>query len=347
MAEVAPREWHSVLDDSVTRIMSGDDLSRDAARSLARAAGRDQVAALAAAASRVREKYRGRRASLCALVNAKCGACSEDCAFCAQSARYPAEVEAYGFLGEDEIVRRARELEATGCDHVGVVMSGRGPADAELKAVCRAAERIRKETRLNVCCSLGIVAAVQVRALKDAGVKRYNHNLETSEAHFPKVCTTHRWKDRYESALAIKRGGLELCCGGILGLGESPEDRLDLAFSLRELEPDSVPVNLLNPRPGTPLGDAGILTALEAVKYVAVFRLVLPRKIVKLAGGREVVLRSMQASALLAGADGIIVGGYLTTSGQSAETDLEMLRDCGFERGETEGGAKRADGEDT
>lgn len=322
------------VDDVVTRIISGGDIERAEARALADRTDPAEVAEISAAAARIQRHFRGRRASLCALVNAKCGACSEDCAFCAQSAGHESGPETYGLLPEDEIVRRAKDLQATGADHVGIVASGRGPTGEELAAVCRAAERIRRDTSLTVCCSLGLIDETQARSLKDAGVKRYNHNLETSEEFFPRVCTSHAWRDRYATAEAVKRGGLELCCGGILGLGETPDDRLDLAFSLKELEPDSVPVNLLNPRPGTPLGDAAVTPALEAVKFIALFRMILPRGIVKLAGGREVALRGLQATALMGGADGMIVGGYLTTPGQALEADHQLLRDCGYEKGE-------------
>jgi biotin synthase len=233
-------------------------------------------------------------------------------------------------MSADEIVTRATELSASGADHICLVQSGRGPSSADLDVICEAAERISNDTPMAVCASLGLLDGEAARRLKAAGVARYNHNLETVEGLYSKICRTHTWRQRRDTVLAARRAGMQVCCGGIIGLGETMEERIGLAFALKELGPELVPINLLNPRPGTALAGQAALSSLEAIKAIAIFRLVMPRSTIKAAGGREAVLRGLQAAALLAGADGLIVGGYLTTQGAELAQDLQMVEDCGF-----------------
>ena len=230
----------------------------------------------------------------------------------------------------EAIAERATALEPAGASHVCLVASGRGPDAEDLATVCAAATRIRRATAMQVCACLGLLTADQAARLRDAGVVRVNHNLESSARFYPFICTTHGWEERYETAVVVRRAGLELCSGGILGLGETDGDRLSLLLALRDLDPTVVPINILNPRPGTPLGDAVPPTPLEAVKWLALARLALPGAAIKLAGGRESGLRSLQGLALLAGANGLIIGGYLTTGGRPVTEDRALLRDCGF-----------------
>lgn len=319
------------IEEAAARVSGGGDIDRALALDLAGAASAAEILHLAAAASRVRTKYRGKRAELCALISAKSGACSEDCSFCAQSGRAGGNIPVYGLMSVDDIVARAARLSASKADHICLVMSGRGPFPAELDVICEAAERIGRDMPMTVCASLGLLDDSAAARLRAAGVARYNHNLETSESFFPRICRTHTWAARRETALAARRAGMQLCCGGILGLGESLEDRVALAFALKELNPELVPINLLNPRPGTELAGRPALSPLEGIKMIALFRLILPRSTIKAAGGREAVLRGLQATAMLAGADGIIVSGYLTTDGRELEQDLQMIADCGFE----------------
>jgi biotin synthase len=287
---------------------------------------------LIAEGARIRAR-RPRNAELCGLINARSGGCPEDCAFCAQSAAAAAGPAVYPLLPASAMVRRAEDLVRSGASHVCLVMSGRGPSDADLDRICQAARRIRDLTGVSVCASLGLINPAAAARLKAAGVSRYNHNLETARSFFPRICTTHRWEDRRRTALAVREAGLELCCGGIVGMGESEAQRDELAAQLAELDPDVVPLNFLNPRPGTPLAGAAPLRPLDALREVARFRLALPRAALKLAGGRELALRALQATALLGGADGLIVGGYLTTAGRPVADDLRMLADCGLPPG--------------
>ncbi len=297
------------------------------------AAGAEQpadIVGVAAAALEVLEASGPRTADLCGLASARTGACPEDCAWCAQAARYRTGSPVHAMRSTGDLLDRAREVEAAGAARVCLVTSGRGPTDADLEAVCRAAAVIRRKTRLGVCACLGTLGETGLKRLRDTGISRYNHNLESSERFFPSVCRTHGWQERYETAVTVRRAGLELCSGGILGLGESVEDRIDLLLSLRALAPAVVPVNFLDPRPGTPLAARPRTAPLTAILWIALTRLVLPRAVIKVAGGRESVLRGLQGLALLAGADGLIVGGYLTTPGRPAADDRRMAGDCGF-----------------
>lgn len=285
------------------------------------------VPQLVALAHRVRLAYCGPGVELESLLNAKSGGCSEDCAFCAQAARYPSPIPVYRFLDTARVVEAARRAEAAGASHYCLVAAVRGPNARLMDEVLEAVAAIRAATRLKVSCSLGLLTPAQAAQLAAAGVAMYNHNLETCRAFFPRICTTHTYDDRVQTCQYAKAAGMQLCCGGILGLGETPRQRVELAFELRALDPDEIPINFLNPRPGTPLADQPLLAPLEALRALAVFRLVFPDKLLRYAGGREVVLRDLQALGLLAGVNGLILGDYLTTTGRPPSADLQMLAD--------------------
>jgi len=230
-------------------------------------------------------------------------------------------------MAAERILKAARQAEKMGAMDFCIVISAKGPTPRIFGKVLEAVDLLLKETNLKVGCSLGDLTEEQAFTLKDHGVWRYNHNLETCRSYFSNICTTHTYDDRLKTALLVKKTGMHLCCGGILGLGESLRQRLELAFELRELDPTWVPINFLNPRPGTPFADLPTVPAFEAVKIISIFRLILPDKILMTAGGREVTLRDLQSIGLMAGANAMILGNYLTTPGRSPEEDLRMLDD--------------------
>ena len=285
---------------------------------------------LAAVANRVREEFNGNEIDLCSLLNAKSGRCPEDCGFCAQSAHYKTEALVYPMMDTNRIVEEAEKAQRKGTGRFCLITSGRELNDEEFETILRALDRIRRETTLDLDCSLGTLSEERAEALKKVGVTRYNHNLETAESHFPQICSTHSFRDRVKTIEVLKEQGFSICCGGIIGLGESPPQRLELAFSLRQLGIDCIPFNILNPRPGTPLEHSESIPPMEIIKTISLFRLILPKGTIKIAGGREANLRDLQSLALLAGANGLIVGNYLTTPGRNAEDDFRMIKDLGF-----------------
>jgi len=281
-------------------------------------------------AHRVRVTWMGAAVEVESIVSAKTGGCPEDCTFCSQSARHDAGVDREPMLEMDDLVRRARRTRELGGTEFCIVVAVRGPSERLLQSVMDACRAIRAEVAIEVAASLGILAEGQAERLAAAGVHRYNHNLEAGPRFFPTVCTTHTFEDRVETCRRVRAAGMEVCSGGIFGMGETWADRLDLAFWLRDLEVGEIPCNFLNPRPGTPLGQRELLAPMEALRCVAIFRCVNPSAVLRYAGGREVVLRDLQAYGMLAGANGLIVGDYLTTGGRSAEADLSMLADLGM-----------------
>ncbi len=272
-------------------------------------------------------KYKGDGVFLRSIISAQTGNCPEDCSFCSQSAHFDTEVQAHPLMAAERILKAARQAEKMGAMDFCIVISAKGPTPRIFSQVLEAVDLLLSETNLKVGCSLGDLTEEQAYTLRDHGVWRYNHNLETCRSYFPNVCTTHTYDDRLKTALLVKQTGMHLCCGGILGMGESVEQRLELAFELRELNPTWVPINFLNPRPGTPFAGRPTVHPLEAVKTISIFRLILPDKILMTAGGREVTLRDLQSMGLMAGANAMILGNYLTTPGRSPEEDLRMLDD--------------------
>lgn len=309
------------------------------------AAGPDELLALLDAAFTVRRHHWGRRVSLHVLENAKLGACPEDCGFCSQSSHHESPGGEAPISSVDDLVAGARRAHAARAKRYCMVTATRGPSARDLDVICEAATRIHAEVGdLELCASLGILTEAKAQRLRAAGVDRFNHNLETSERHYGKVVTTHTWADRVATVQHARNAGMETCCGGIVGLGESEEDLLDLAFSLRELDVDSVPVNFLDARPGTPLAGYPLVEPAFALRSLCMFRLVHPRTDLRVAGGREITLRALQAFALYP-ANSIFTHGYLTTGGATAHSDHQMIRDAGFELENASGEAMPADPE--
>lgn len=291
----------------------------------------EHVPELLGLADEVRSLYCGNGIAVEVLYNAKKGGCSEDCNFCSQSARYATDVEPERLSTVDEFVAAAREAHARGAGEFCIVVAVRGPSERLLTRVCEAVVQIKRELPLTVAVSLGILTEAHVERLAQAGVDKVNHNLESSRRYFPQVCTTHTYDERWETCLRVKRLELELCCGGIIGMGEDVGDRIDFLTALQELAPQEVPINFLNPRPGTPFGLRPLLDPVEALRFVAMARLALPSALVRFAGGREVTLKALQDVGMRGGASGIVLGNYLTTEGRSDADDFAMLDRLGFE----------------
>lgn len=295
-----------------------------------------QVPALIALAHQVRLAHAGPGVELESIISAKTGGCAEDCAFCSQSRHWPSPVRPEPFMDIPEMVASAQRAEALGASEFCIVLAVRGPDERIMTQVLAAVDAVHQATSMHVACSLGLLQPGQVQALAAAGVHRYNHNMEAARSYFPAICSTHTWEDRRDTCRMVVEAGMELCSGGIVGMGESLHQRVELAFELADLGPREVPINFLNPRPGTPLAAQAPLPALEAIKMIALFRLVMPDVVLRPAGGREVILRDLQALGMLAGANALIVGNYLTTLGRSIEDDLAMLADLGMPVGRLE-----------
>jgi biotin synthase len=309
----------SLLDDR--RLLTDDELA-------ALAALPDHaVPSLAALAHEVRLSWCGPEVEVEGILSVKTGGCSEDCHFCSQSSRFESPVQATPFLDLDEVLAAARETAVLGASEFCIVLAVRGPDERLLQRILDVVPVVRAQTGLNVAVSAGILTADQARRLAEGGVHRYNHNLETARSHFARIATTHTWEERYETCVLARQAGMELCSGVLLGMGESDAQRLELVGQLRTLDPDEVPINFLNPRPGTPLADSPLVQPLDAIRWIALFRLGLPRTILRYAGGREITLRELQSLGMTSGINALIVGNYLTTLGRSPDEDLRMLSD--------------------
>ncbi len=309
----------ALLDEH--RLLSGPELSDLAVLP-------DQwVTSLAALAHQVRLTWCGPGVEVEGILSAKTGGCPEDCHFCAQSSRFSTPVQATPFLDPDEVLRAAEETRAAGASEFCIVLAVRGPDERTMQRILELVPLVRERTGLNVAVSAGLLTEEQARRLAAGGVHRYNHNLETSRSFFPNVVTTHTWEEREATCRLVREHGMELCCGALVGMGETDEQRVELIVELQELDPTEVPLNFLNPRPGTPLGDARPVAAWDAIRWIALFRLGLPGVILRYAGGREVTLRELQSMGMTSGINALIVGNYLTTLGRSPEEDLQMLSD--------------------
>lgn len=291
----------------------------------------ENVPELLELADEVRTAYCGSGIAVEVLYNAKKGGCSEDCNFCSQSARFASDVDAEPLSSVEGFLEAARDAHARGAGELCIVVAVRGPSTKLLERVCTAVKLIKEQYPLTVAVSLGILREDQLEKLVEAGVDKVNHNLESSRRYFPSVCTTHSYEERWQTCLLVKRFNLELCCGGIIGMGETVEDRIDFLTTLQELQPEEVPVNFLNPRPGTPFGDRSLLDPTEALRFVAMARLALPSALIRFAGGREVTLQGLQDLGMRSGASGLVLGNYLTTSGRQDQDDFAMLERLGFE----------------
>lgn len=291
------------------------------------ALGDSTVPALAALAHEVRLARMGPEVEVEGILSAKTGGCPEDCHFCSQSSRFETPVLATPFLDTEEVLAAARETADLGASEFCIVLAVRGPDERTMSRLLELVPMIRDQVGINVAVSAGILSEDQARRLAEGGVHRYNHNLETSRSHFPRIVTTHSWEERYETCQLVHRYGMELCCGVLLGMGETIDQRIELLGELREVHPAEVPINFLNPRPGTPLERVELVEPMEAIRWIALFRLALPEVILRYAGGREVTLRELQALGLTSGINALIVGNYLTTLGRSPDEDLQMLED--------------------
>lgn len=309
------------------KVLDGQEVTRVEAEFLISVPDEDTML-LCAMADKIRQKFEGDAVDCCAIINGRSGKCSENCKFCAQSAHWRTGVKEYPLLSEEEFFSAARKAKEAGAVRFSIVTSGRGQSKADdFENICRALRRIRNELHMEVCASLGILTLEQAQALKAAGATRFHSNLETSASHFPDICTSHTYEDKFATIKNAQAAGLRVCSGGIFGLGETPAQRVEMAFTLKELGIDSVPLNLLTQIPGTPFEKNAPLPPLEILRAFATFRFILPRAQIRTAGGREVNLRDLQALALNGGASGIMIGGYLTTEGRGTQRDMEMLRD--------------------
>lgn len=320
-----------LMGNLAERIMAGHVLSEDEAIRLMNVQGTDRFA-LFLAASRVKEHYVGNRVSLCSIINAKSGRCPENCAFCAQSAHHESDVPVYPLVDEESLVAGAREAEKNGSICYGIVTSGTTITKGEeLDRICRALTKIRQETAIDPSCSLGLLDEKTALILKQAGAATYHHNLETARSFFPNICTTHDYEEDVRTVRAAKNAGMTVCSGGIFGLGESPAQRVEMALTLRELDVDSVPLNFLNPIEGTRLAGSNLISPQECLVTIAIYRLLLPAKMITVCGGRERNLRDLQSWMFFAGASGTMIGNYLTTTGRNSADDWQMLHDLELE----------------
>lgn len=324
-ARAASPDWNALA----RRVLAGEPISPEAALAVLRAPD-EELLSLLAAAYEVRRAHFGKTVQLYFLINAKSGLCPEDCHYCSQSSISTAPVERYPYLSKSELLDGARRAsEAQACTYC-IVGSGRGPTDRELDQVVDAVKAIKSELPLRVCCCLGILKDGQAERLKEAGVDRFNHNLNTSDTHHENICSTHTYEDRVRTVEQVKAAGISPCSGGIIGMGERDEDVVSLAFKLREMEVESIPINFLHPIEGTPFTQIWTLNPRYCLKALAMFRFVNPTREIRIAGGRELHLRSLQAMGLYA-ANSLFVSDYLTTKGQTAEDDFRMIEDLGFE----------------
>ena len=320
MARTLIRQAEVALLDERRRL-TADELAALAAL------GAEHTPALTALAHQVRLEWCGPEVEVEGILSAKTGGCPEDCHFCSQSSAFDTPVKATPFLDTEEVLAAARETAEVGASEFCIVLAVKGPDERTLERILELVPIVRDETGLNIAVSAGILSKEQAERLAEGGVHRYNHNLETAKSFFPKVATTHTWEERWDTCQLVKDNGMELCCGALLGMGETDAQRLELLGQLVELDPTEVPLNFLNPRPGTPLQIRKPVSAMEALKWIALFRLALPSVILRYAGGREITLRELQVMGMTSGINALIVGNYLTTLGRSADEDLQMLDD--------------------
>ena len=315
------------IKEAATRVLSGDDISIEEAKRLLNS---NHIDSLIRCSNTITRRFNGDLVDVETLVNAKSGACPEDCSFCAQSSHYKTGINKYDLLPEETILKQAQKAKESGANSFCLVCAYRSPPKEDFEQICKTITEIKKKVKIDVNVSLGFVTREMARRLKSVGVKRYNHNLETAESYFSQICKTHDFYDRVKTAKIVVDEGLELCCGGIIGMGESPAQRLELAFSIKSLRPNEVPINLLIARKGTPLEGLNPLDPIDAIKTIAVWRFIMPKTILKIAGGREIHLKDKERIALKAGANGIITGGYLTTGGNRSTTDIAMIKEIGL-----------------
>ena len=316
-----------LIDFCMNKVISGESISFEEAGKLLCS---QDILSLAYSANVITRKFNGDSIDVESLLNAKSGKCPEDCSFCAQSSFYNTKISKYPLLPKQVVIVRAKEAERQGASSFCLVCAYRSPPEEEFRQICDTIEALKKEVSIDINASLGFMTSERARKLKSLGIKRYNHNLEASDSFFSQICKTHDFADRVKTAKIVKESGLELCCGGIIGMGETVKQRLELAFALAALNPDEVPINILIPNEGTPMAQIDTITPEEAIRTIAVWRFIMPKVILKLAGGREVHFSDNGRTALRAGANGIISGGYLTTGGNEMSNDLNMIHEIGI-----------------
>ncbi|WP_244552243.1 biotin synthase BioB [Paenibacillus sp. ov031] len=318
-------EWSSL----VNRALNGECLTMEEGLAVLEASD-DEVLPLMQAAFQVRQYFYGKKVKLNMIINAKSGFCPEDCGYCSQSIVSTAPIQKYSLLDKETLLAGAHEAMERKAGTYCIVASGKGPTNKELDQVVEAVKEIRETMPLKICACLGILKDGQAERLAEAGVHRYNHNLNTSKANYPSITTTHTYDQRIETVEKVKAYGMSPCSGVIIGMGESNQEIVEMALALRKLDADSIPINFLNAIPGTPLEGAGRTPAMKALKVLALFRLICPSKEIRVAGGREINLRTLQPLSLYA-ANSLFVGDYLTTAGQEISNDHQMIEDLGFE----------------
>jgi biotin synthase len=315
------------------RVLGGGEITPAEGQCLFNLESREAIFDLLAWANRIREHFKGNKIHLCSIVNVKAGGCSEDCRFCAQSASYETNSPHHGLVKRDEVLAAAKEAKSNGVTALGLVAAWRGLEEGPvLEQICRELEELKQSGQARPDASLGMIKNQKVAdRLRQSGLECYNHNLETSRRFFGQVCTTHTYEERVQTIRHLKQAGIKICSGGILGMGETREDRCELAFALKALGVHIVPMNFLNPIAGTPFAQREPLPPLEILKSIACFRLILPKQEITVAGGRTVNLRDLQSLIFMAGASGLMVGNYLTTPNQPVEKDLQMIKDLGLD----------------
>ncbi len=324
---------HEKLSGLGRKVLAGGKLDRPEGEWLFSLESKADIVDLMSWANRIREHFKGNKVHLCSIVNVKAGGCSENCKFCSQSAAYQTESPRYGLVDLPPVVTAAEEAKANGVTALGLVAAWRGLDEGPvLDEICNRLSELKATGQARPDASLGIIKNPRVaQRLREAGLECYNHNLESSRRFFPEVCSTHTFEERVQTIQHLKAAGIKICSGGIIGMGVTAEDRCDLAFNLREVGANIVPINILNPIPGTPFGDRPALDPMEVLKTIACFRFILPRQEIMIAGGRTVNLRDLQSMIFMAGASALMVGNYLTTLNQPVEKDLQMLKDLGLD----------------
>lgn len=321
--------WHNFLQQLEKQLLAQKELTQEQAVTLTNIPD-EFVAKLSLLADKVRQLFHQNKVDLCAIINARSGRCTEDCKFCAQASRYQTNVPTYPMKPAAEIVAAAQQAEANGAQRFCIVTSGQALNEEEFQTALTAIKMIKKKTKLKRCASLGQLSKKRALQLKEAGLNRYHHNIETAPSFFSQICTTHSFDTKLETIKHLKTASIETCVGGIVNLGETPVQRVEMAFTLKKINPVSVPINFLNPRPGTPLANRPPVSALEAVKYLAIFRLILPQAYIRLAGGRLETFKNSQDLPFKAGANALLIGNLLTTKGRATQQDLTMLQKLGF-----------------
>ncbi|MBA3750589.1 MAG: biotin synthase BioB [Nitrosopumilus sp.] len=315
------------IQEKMDQVLSGNEINIEDALKLINSGA---ILTLSECANKITRNFNGDFIDVEKLVNAKSGRCPEDCSFCAQSTFYNTNINKYPLLPPQEILLQAEKAKEEGANSFCIVCAYRSPPEKEFEQICETIKLIRKKIDIEINTSLGFLTNEMADTLKKLGVKRYNHNLETSESFFYKICTTHTYQDRINTAKIVKKAGLELCSGGIIGMGETVKQRIELGFALQSLDPDEVPINILIGRDGTPLFGSQPINSEEIIRTIATFRFIMPKPILKIAGGREMHLQKDDKVVLKAGANGIITGGYLTTRGNTAQDDLKMIKEIGL-----------------